>query len=62
MDEKLYKLYFPFGVDNDEQINDDDLVFHDNMIEYINVNVSHDDEVDTWLNMLDNYQRSGRIV
>ena len=22
MDEKLYKLYFPYGVDNDEHIND----------------------------------------
>ena len=33
MDEKLYKLYFPYGVDNDEQINDDELALHDNMIE-----------------------------
>jgi hypothetical protein len=62
MDEKLYKLYFPYGVDNDEHINDDELALHDNMIEYINDNVTHDDELDTWLNMLDNYQRSGRII
>ena len=62
MDEKLYKLYFPYGVDNDEHINDDELALHDNMIEYMNDNVTHDDELDTWLNMLDNYQRSGRII
>ena len=62
MDEKLYELYFPYGVDNDEHINDDELALHDNMIEYINDNVTHDDELDTWLNMLDNYQRSGRII
>jgi hypothetical protein len=35
---------------------------NDNMIEYMNDNVTHDDELDTWLNMLDNYQRSGRII
>jgi len=62
MDERLYKLYFPCGVYNDEHINDDELALHDNMIEYMNDNVTHDDEVDTWLNMLDNYQRSGRII
>ena len=58
MDEKLYKLYFPYGVDNDEHINDDELALNDNM----NDNVTYDDDVDTWLNMLDNYQRSGRII
>ena len=31
-------------------------------VEYINDNDTHDDELDTWLNMLDNYQRSGRII
>ncbi len=62
MDDKLYELYFPYGVDNDEHINDDELALHDNMIEYINDNVTHDDELDTWLNMLDNYQWSGRII
>jgi hypothetical protein len=58
----LYKLHFPYGVDKDEHINDDELALHDNMIEYMNDNVTHDDELDTWLNMLDNYQRSGRII
>jgi len=62
MDEKLYELYFPYGVDNDEHINNDELALHDNMIEYLNDNVTHDDEFDTWLTMLDNYQRSGRII
>ena len=62
MDDKLYKLYFPYGVDNDEHINDDELALNDNMIEYMNDNVTYDDDVDTWLNMLDNYQRSGRII
>ncbi len=62
MDEKLYELYFPYGEDNDEHINDDELALHDNVIEYINDNVTHNDELDTWLNMLDNYQRSGRII
>jgi len=46
MDEKLYKLYFPYGVvDNDKQINDDELALHDNMIDYMNDNVTHDVEV-----------------
>ena len=62
MDDKLYQLYFPYGVDNDEHINDDELALNDNMIEYMNDNVTYDDDVDTWLNMLDNYQRSGRII
>ena len=62
MDDKLYKLYFPYGVDNDEHINDDELALNDNMMEYMNDNVTYDDDVDTWLNMLDNYQRSGRII
>jgi len=51
----LYKLYFPYGVDNDEHINDE-LALNDNTIEYMNDNVTYDDDVDTWLNMLDNYQ------
>jgi hypothetical protein len=42
--------------------NDDELALNDNMIEYMNNNVTNDDDVDTWLNMLDNYQRSGRII
>ena len=46
--------FFFYGVDNDEHINDDELALHDNMIEYMNDNVTHDDELDTWLNMLDN--------
>ena len=54
MDEKLYESY---GVDNDEHINDDELALHDDMIEYMNDNVTNDDELDTWL-----YQRSGRII
>ncbi len=58
----LYQLYFPYGVDNDEHINDVELALNDNMIEYMNDNVTYDDDVDTWLNMLDNYQRSGRII
>ena len=62
MDDKLYQLYFPYGVDNDEHINDDELALNDNMIEYMNDNVTYDDDVDTWLSMLDNYQRSGRII
>jgi hypothetical protein len=62
MDEKLYKLYFLYGVDNDEHINDDELALHDNMIEYMNDNITHGDELDTWLYMLDNYQRSERII
>ena len=57
-----YYIAYIDGVDNDEHINDDELALHDNMIEYINDNVTHDDELDTWLNMLDNYQRSGRII
>ena len=62
MDDKLFKLYFPYGVDNDEHIKDDELALNDNMIQYMNDNVTYDDDVDTWLNMLDNYQRSGRII
>jgi hypothetical protein len=62
MDDKLYQLYFPYGVDNDEHINEDELALNDNAVEYMNNNDSHDDELDTWLNMLDNYQRSGRII
>ncbi len=62
MDDKLYKLYFLYGVDNDEHINDDELALDDNMIEYMNDIITHDDEVETWLNILDNYQRSGRIT
>ena len=57
IDEKLYKLYFLYGADNVEHINDDELGLHDNMIEFIN-----DDELNTWLYMLDSYQRSGRII
>jgi len=64
MDDKLYKSYFPYGADNDndEHINDDEMALNDNMIEYMNNNVTYDDDVDTWLNMLDNYQRSERII
>ena len=62
MDDKLYQLYFPYGVDNDEHINEDELALNDNAVEYMNDNDTHDDELDTWLNMLDNYQRSGRII
>ena len=36
MDDKLYYLYFPYGVDNDEHINEDELALNDNMIEYMN--------------------------
>jgi len=50
MDKKLYN-YFTYGVDDVDRINnDDELVLHDNF--------TNDDDVDTWLNMLDNYQRS----
>ena len=42
--------------------NNDELALNDNMIEYMNDNVTYDDDVDTWLNMLDNYQRSGRVI
>ncbi len=62
MDDKLYQLYFPYGVDNDEHINEDELALNDNAVEYMNDNVTHDDDLNTWLNMLDNYQRSGRII
>jgi len=44
-DEKLHKLYFPYGVDNDGHINDDELALHDSMIEYMNDNVTHDDNM-----------------
>ena len=50
---KLYKFYFPCGVDNDEHINDDELALNYNAIEYMNDNVTHDDVLDTWLNILD---------
>ena len=61
MDKKLYN-YFTYGVDDVDHINDDELVLHDNLIDYKKDNVSNVDDVDTWLNMLDNYQRSGSII
>ena len=52
MDEKLYKLYFPYGVDNDEHINDDELALHDNMIEYMNDNITHDNDLEELSEMI----------
>jgi uncharacterized protein YeeX (DUF496 family) len=47
MDKKLYN-YFTYGVDDVDHINDAELVLHDNLIDYMNDNVTYD-EVDTCL-------------
>jgi hypothetical protein len=34
MDDKLYKLCFPYDVENDEHLNDDELALNDNAVDY----------------------------
>ena len=63
MDERLYKLYYPNGIqDNIEELAQDNLVLDNTMVEYINDNHTCDNELDEWLQMIDDYQRTGRIV
>ena len=53
MDERLYKLYYPNGIqDSIEEIVQDNLVLDHNIIEYINDNNTCDNELDEWLQMI----------
>jgi transposase len=63
MDERLYKLYYPNGIqDSIEEIVQDNLVLDHSIIEYIHDNNTCDNELDEWLQMINDHQTTGRIV
>jgi hypothetical protein len=63
MDERLYKLYYPNGIqDSIEEIVQDNLVLDHNIIEYIHDNNTCDNELDEWMQMINDYQTTGRTV
>jgi len=53
----------PNGIqDSIEEIVQDNLVLDHNIIEYIHDNNTCDNELDEWLQMINDYQTTGRIV
>ena len=64
MDKRLEQLYYPYGREEEEEVididNDAHIITADD-IEYIN-DVTVDDDLDVWMEMLEDYHENGRII
>ena len=62
MDNSLEQLYFPYGREEEViDIDNDDHIITADDIEYIN-EVTVDDDLDLWMEMLEDYHENGRII
>ena len=62
MDKRLEQLYYPYGREEEViDIDNDAHIITADDIEYIN-DVTVDDDLDVWMEMLEDYHENGRII